>query len=172
MSTGSAQAPRVRACVGLGANLGDAVATVRDAARALAALPGISGWALSRFYRTPAWGVTDQPDFINAAAVFETDLPAMALLQTLLSIETALGRRRAPDGRDRWGPRTLDLDLLLYGDARLALPGLIVPHPHLHTRAFALVPLLDVAPDAQIPGVGAAADILAGMDRSGIEAIP
>ncbi|WP_183426100.1 2-amino-4-hydroxy-6-hydroxymethyldihydropteridine diphosphokinase [Luteimonas sp. RC10] len=172
MSARPAEAPRVRACVGLGANLGDAVATLHDAARALAALPGISGFALSRFYRTPAWGVTDQPDFINAAAAFETGLPATALLETLLSIETALGRRRAADGSDRWGPRTLDLDLLLYGDAVLALPGLTVPHPHLHARAFALVPLLDVAPDVRIPGIGAAVEVLAGMDRSGIEAIP
>ncbi|KLJ00309.1 2-amino-4-hydroxy-6-hydroxymethyldihydropteridine diphosphokinase [Luteimonas sp. FCS-9] len=163
---------RVRACVGLGANLGDAAGTLRVAARALAALPGVSAFALSRLYRTPAWGVADQPDFVNAAAAFETDLPPAALLEALLSIETAMGRRRAADGSDRWGPRTLDLDLLLYGDAVVALPGLIVPHPHLHARAFALVPLLDVAPDATIPGVGAAVEVLAGMDRGDIEAIP
>ena len=161
----------VIACVGLGANLGDATATVRAAQQALGELPDTRLVAASRLYRTPAWGKVDQPDFINAAAALETALPPRALLDRLLSVERAFGRIRAADGSDRWGPRRLDLDLLLYGDAVVDEPGLCIPHPHLHERAFALLPLVDVAPDAVIPGVGPAREALGVMATGDIEVV-
>lgn len=160
------------ACVGLGANLGDAAATVRAAQEALAGLPGTRLVAASRLYRTPAWGKTEQPDFINAAALLETSLSARALLDGLLEIERRFGRTRAADGSDRWGARTLDLDLLLFGAEVIDEPGLHVPHPHLHERAFALVPLLEVAPLAVIPGHGLACELPAAMAAGDIEALP
>jgi 2-amino-4-hydroxy-6-hydroxymethyldihydropteridine diphosphokinase len=158
------------AAVGLGANLGDAAATLRDAVAELARLPGTGLLRASRLYRTPAWGRTEQPDFINAVALVETGLPARELLDGLLAIERAFGRVRL-DG-ERWGPRTLDLDLLLFGDAVIDEPGLRVPHPHLHERAFALLPLAEIAPQLAIPGIGNVAAVAAGMAADGIEALP
>lgn len=157
----------VHACVGLGANLGHPQATLRQAAEALAALPGTRLLALSRFYRTPAWGRLDQPDFVNAAALLQTTLPPDGLLQALLRIEREAGRERGQDSR--WGPRVLDLDLLLYGGRILDLPGLRVPHPHLHERAFALVPLAEIAPAEPFPGHGTVADALARIDPGNVE---
>jgi 2-amino-4-hydroxy-6-hydroxymethyldihydropteridine diphosphokinase len=159
------------ACIGLGANLGDAAATLRAAQQALAGLPGTTLLAASGLYRSAAWGRTDQPDFINAAAMVDTTLPARELLDRLLAIERRFGRTRAADGSDRWGARTLDLDLLLYGDAVIDEPGLHVPHPHLHERAFALVPLLEIAPLAVIPGHGPAREQPAAMAGDDIEAL-
>lgn len=156
-----------RACVGLGGNLGRPEETLRRAAAALDALPGTRLVALSRLYRTRAWGRTDQPDFVNAAALLETALAPEALLAALLEIERQAGRERAAE--ERWGPRVLDLDLLLYGDARIERPGLRVPHPHLHERAFALVPLAEVAPEALVPGYGTVAALLRTLDTSGVE---
>ena len=161
----------MHACVGLGANLGDAVAAVQGALRALDALPDTRVLQASRLYLTPAWGKTDQPAFVNAAAVLETELDARALLDAMLSIERDFGRDRASDGSDRWGARTLDLDLLLYGQARIDEPGLHVPHPHLHQRAFALVPLVEIAPDIVIPGHGRASEIVAAMVTGDIQAL-
>ncbi len=158
--------PVIQVCIGLGANLGDAADTLRKAVEALDHREGITVREVSRFYRTPAWGREDQPDFINAVALLETSLTPRALLERLLAVETEFGRHR-PDG-ERWGPRTLDLDLLLYGDAVIDEPGLRVPHPHLHERAFALVPLLDVLPEAQIPGYGAARDAVSVLEMSNI----
>ena len=162
---------RVQACVGLGANLGDAVAAVQGALQALDALPDTRVVRASRLYRTPAWGKTDQPAFVNAAALLETTLDARTLLDQMLQIERDWGRDRAGDGSDRWGARTLDLDLLLYGDAAIDEPGLRVPHPHLHERAFALVPLVEIAPDIVIPGHGPAARIVAAMVTGDIHAL-
>jgi 2-amino-4-hydroxy-6-hydroxymethyldihydropteridine diphosphokinase len=161
-------ATAVPACIGLGGNLGDAPRIVAGAAHALAGLPGCRLLRTSRLYRTPAWGVTAQPDFVNAAALLETTLPPRELLDALLALERSHGRTRAADGSDRWGPRVLDLDILLYGDAVVDAPGLAVPHPRLAQRAFALVPLLEVWPDATIPGLGAARDALAALDADGI----
>ncbi|WP_334178717.1 2-amino-4-hydroxy-6-hydroxymethyldihydropteridine diphosphokinase [Pseudoxanthomonas sp.] len=158
---------QVQACVGLGANLGDAAGTLRQAIDALGSRDGVAMRGVSRFYRTPAWGREDQPDFINAVVLIETTLPASKLLAQLLAIEADFGRHRA-DG-ERWGPRTLDLDLLLYGDAVIDEPGLRVPHPHLHERAFALVPLLDVLPAARIPGYGDARDAVSVLEMSNIQ---
>lgn len=161
--------PAVTAFVGLGANLGDAAATVRAALAALAGLPRTRMVQASRLYRTPAWGRGDQPDFVNAVARLDTGLDARALLDALLAVERDFGRERA-EGQ-RWGPRTLDLDLLLYGDARIDQPGLHVPHPHLHQRAFVLVPLLELAPQLAVPGLGRAREALAALEISGIEAL-
>lgn len=149
--------------VGLGGNVGDAATILRHALVALDGLPQTRLLRASRLYATPAWGVRDQPDFINAVAAIETSLPPHALLQALLALERQSGRRRAADGSDRWGPRTLDLDILLYGDSRIDTSDLRVPHPHLHERAFALVPLTELDPDIVIPGVGRASTALAAL---------
>lgn len=157
------------ALIGLGGNLGDAAATLRQAFQALDALPHTRLLRASRLYRSRAWGRTDQPDFINAVAMIETSLDARELLDAMLAIEHEAGRERSED--ERWGPRTLDLDLLLYGDAVIDEPGLHVPHPRLHERSFALVPLVEVAPDAMIPGIGSARAMLAAMEPTDVEAL-
>lgn len=157
------------AFVGLGANLGEATRTVRDALRALDGLPGTRVLRASRLYRTRAWGVEAQPDFVNAVAMLETSLAPRALLDALLALERVHGRDRARE--TRWGPRTLDLDLLVHGDARIDAPGLRLPHPHLHERAFVLLPFAEIAPDARVPGVGRVRELAAAMAGDGIEAI-
>jgi len=157
----------VRARIGLGGNVGDSVATLRAALLDLDALPLTRLLRASKLYRTPAWGLVEQPDFVNAVALLDTTLGARELLDGLLGVERAFGRER----RERWGPRLLDLDLLLYGDAIIDEPGLHVPHPHLHERAFALLPLLEIDPEALIPGRGRARDALAALAYEGIEAV-
>ena len=159
----------VRACIGLGANLGQPALALRHAADALAALPETRLLALSRFYRTPAWGRVDQPDFINAAALVHTRLAPEVLLESLLRIEREAGRERGPESR--WGPRVLDLDLLLYGGQVIDRPGLRVPHPHLHERAFALVPLAEVAAAEPFPGHGTVGEALRAIDGTGVEPV-
>jgi len=141
-----------RAYVGLGANLGDREATIRAA---LAELPGLV--AVSELRETDPVGVVDQPAFLNGAAALETELSARELLDALLALERELGRAR----RERWGPRTIDLDLLLYGEERIDEPGLTVPHPRLHERRFALEPLADLDPELVVPGRGRVGDLLA-----------
>lgn len=143
------------------------MATLRAAIDALSRLPQTRLSRASRLYRNPAWGHTDQPDFVNAVALLETTLDPRALLAGMLAIERAFGRER----RQRWGPRILDLDLLLFGDSVVVEPGLQVPHPHLHERAFALVPLLEVDPEAIIPGLGPARDALSALACGPIEAV-
>lgn len=157
------------ACIGLGANLGDAAQTLRDAFQALAALPQTTLRARSQLYSTPAWGNQDQPAFVNAAAVLETRLPAPDLLAALLEIERRFGRVRDP--AVHWGPRALDLDVLLYGEQSIDLPQLQVPHPYLHERAFALLPLSEIAPDAIIPGHGRVRDAVMRVEACGIASI-
>lgn len=158
-----------RAFVGLGGNIGDVAEAFASAAARMDALPGTRLLRISRRYRTPAWGMVAQPDFLNAVAMLETALAPRELLDALLGIERAHGRDRAAESR--WGPRTLDLDLLLYGDVVIDEPGLSVPHPHLHERGFALKPLLEIVPDAEIPGHGLARDLPAAMAADGIEAV-
>jgi 2-amino-4-hydroxy-6-hydroxymethyldihydropteridine diphosphokinase len=143
-----------RAYVGVGANLGDREATIRAA---LAALPGVV--SVSQLRETDPVGVVDQPPFLNGAAALETDFSPRELLDALLAVERELGRER----RERWGPRTIDLDLLLYGDEAVDEPGLTVPHPRLHERRFALEPLLDLDPELSIPGRGRVSELLAGL---------
>ncbi|KQR07218.1 MULTISPECIES: 2-amino-4-hydroxy-6-hydroxymethyldihydropteridine diphosphokinase [Xanthomonas] len=157
------------AFVGLGANLGPAEASVREAIAALGALPQSALIAASRLYRTPAWGREDQPDFINAVAQLRTELAPLPLLEGLLGIEQSFGRERRAG--ERWGPRTLDLDLLLYADQVIDLPQLQVPHPHLHARGFALLPLAELAPEAIIPGHGTVRHVLQAIDVCGLEPI-
>ncbi|ROR32878.1 2-amino-4-hydroxy-6-hydroxymethyldihydropteridine diphosphokinase [Inmirania thermothiophila] len=137
--------------VALGANLGDAAATLRAAVAALAALPGTRLLACSALYRTAPVGPPGQPDYLNAAALLATGLDPEGLLDALQAIERAHGRRR--DG-SRWGPRTLDLDLLTYGGLRYRSRRLEVPHPRIAERPFVLVPLAEIAPGLEIPGVG------------------
>jgi 2-amino-4-hydroxy-6-hydroxymethyldihydropteridine diphosphokinase len=163
--------PQVDAFVGLGSNLGESVATLRAALAALDTLADTRVLRVSHFYRTPAWGVTEQPDFLNAVAMLRTRLSPSKLLGSMLGIERAAGRDRLADGSDRWGPRTLDLDLLLYGDLTVDEPGLRVPHPHLHERAFALVPLVEIAADVVIPGIGPAREALDRMETADIQAL-
>jgi len=155
----------VRAFVALGANLNDPVAQVQAGAAALDQLPDTRRIACSSLYRTAPVGRTDQPDFINAVCEIETALPAHELMRALLAIERAHDRVRDIAG----GPRTLDLDLLLYGDRVLDEPGLSVPHPRLHQRAFVLYPLQEIAPGLVIPGRGRVADLAAGCAGQGIE---
>lgn len=156
------------ACVALGSNLDAPRAQVERGFAALAELPDTTLRARSRLYRTPPWGIVEQPDFVNAVALLETRLPAAELLAALLAIEARAGRVRGV----RNGPRRLDLDLLLYGDQRIELPGLVVPHPRLHERAFVLVPLADVAPDFEVPGHGRVAALLAQVDATACRPLP
>lgn len=156
-----------RAFVGIGANLGDAVAQVRGAIGALAALAGTRLVAASSLYRTAPVGHADQPDFINAAVLLETALAPRALLAALQAIEAGAGRVRT----FKDAPRVLDLDLLLYGGAVIAEPGLAVPHPRLQGRAFALAPIVEIDPECEIPGRGRASDLLARLVGQRVERI-
>lgn len=147
--------PPVRAAIALGSNIEDPEAQVRRGFAELAALPDTRVTARSSLHRTAPVGYADQPDFINACAVVETRLAPRALLEGLLEIEKRHGRVRAIPN----GPRTLDLDIILYGGATIDEPGLRVPHPRAHERAFVLEPLLEVWPDAVIPGKGKVAEL-------------
>lgn len=153
------------AYIALGANIGDPVATVRAAVDALAGLPGLRLLQASSLYRTAPVGLQDQPDFINAVARTETDLAPHALLDALLSLEARFGRIR----QERNGPRSLDLDLLLYDGLALDTPSLTLPHPRLHLRAFVLVPLAEIAPDLAIPGRGTVAAWLPAVANQAIQ---
>ena len=152
------------AYVALGANLGDPTAAVLAAFAALANLPESRVARCSSLYRTAPVGILSQPDFVNAVALLETTLAPEALLDALLDIEARFGRIR----RERNGPRTLDLDLLLYDDIELDLPRLTLPHPRLHLRAFVLLPLAEVAPELAIPRRGSVAAWLPAVANQGI----
>ena len=155
----------MRAYVALGSNLGDPVAQLRTGARALGELPGSRLVRGSSLYRSAPVGLADQPDFINAVCEIDTSLMARDLIQALLAIETANGRVRSVPG----GPRTLDLDLLLYGELVCQETGLTLPHPRLHERAFVLYPLAEIAPGLGIPGHGRVEALLAGCAGQTIE---
>ncbi len=144
---------RVRCYIGLGSNLGDSRANIEAALRHLAGAPEISMIAVAPFYRTAPVGYTDQAYFINTVAEINTSLSPRQLLQRLQAIENMLGRVRTV----RWGPRTVDLDLLLYGSAVIDEPDLQVPHPRMHRRAFVMVPLADLHPDLVVAGEKASA---------------
>lgn len=158
------------AWIGLGGNLGDAAATLRAAIAALGELPDTSLAGASLLYSTPAWGNLQQPPFVNAVAALHTTLPPLPLLQALLGLELQFGRVRDP--AVHWGPRALDLDLLLYDAQEIELPGLSVPHPYLHERAFVLVPMAElaarIAPQLAIPGHGRVQDAVVRVDACGI----
>jgi len=148
------------AFVGLGSNLGEPLARIEQALQHLAAIDGVRLKCVSSCYRTPAWGVREQPEFTNAVAAVEFSGGLLDLMLDLMRVERGMGRNR----HSRWAARLIDLDILLCGSVCITSPDLIVPHPWLSVRAFALVPLLEVAPDAHIPGVGSAAAALSGLD--------
>jgi 2-amino-4-hydroxy-6-hydroxymethyldihydropteridine diphosphokinase len=153
----------MRAYIGIGANLGDRAQTISRALARLAEQDGIEVVAVSTLRETDPVGFLEQPRFLNGAAAVETELTPRELLQRLLAVELALGRTR--DGA-RFGPRAIDLDLLVYGDHRVDEPGLTVPHPRLADRLFALEPLAELDPALQIPGRGRVSDLLRGLQSS------
>lgn len=159
-----------RAYVGLGANIGEPRAQIAAAVAALDRIETTRLLRVSSLYRSRPVGYAEQPDFLNAVAAIETTLEARALLGALLGIERGLGRSRQA-GAIRNGPRTIDLDLLLYGDASLAEVDLIVPHPRMHERAFVLCPLAEIAPEVLIPGIGRASEVAAWCDWSTLERV-
>ena len=154
-----------RAFIGLGANLGAPEAQVRAAIASLGDMPRTRLVRSSSLYRTAPVGSVAQPDFINAVAEIETDLAPRELLAALQGIEMRAGRER-PFAN---APRTLDLDVLLYDDRVIREPGLAIPHPRMHERAFVLAPLAEIAPAIEVPGHGRAADLLAGLDNQRVE---
>jgi len=153
----------VTAFIGIGANLGDARGNVLDAVERLRRLPGATLEAVSSLYRTAPIDSSGD-DYINAVARLSTSLPAQQLLEALFGIEQAHGRERPYFN----APRTLDLDLLLYGDEQIATPTLVVPHPRMHQRAFVLMPLLELAPAVVLPGLGRAGDFAPSVSDQGI----
>lgn len=153
----------VRAFIGLGGNLGDPVEQMLAALTDLDRLPDIHLIRVSGFYRTPPWGKTDQADFVNAVAELETTMPARQLLDALLQIEARAGRVRADE---RWGPRLIDLDLLVYGDTSIDEENLHVPHPRMAERAFVIVPLAELEPTLWLPGHGLLSNLLEKTDAS------
>jgi 2-amino-4-hydroxy-6-hydroxymethyldihydropteridine diphosphokinase len=147
----------VRAALGLGSNMGDSRANLDRALAELSATPGIEVLARSADYRTPPWGPVPQDDFRNTCAVIETMLSPRALLDRCLEVEQQIGRVRDV----RWGPRLIDIDVLLYGTARVEEDGLSIPHPRMGERAFVLVPLADIWPDAPLGDGRTVAEALA-----------
>jgi 2-amino-4-hydroxy-6-hydroxymethyldihydropteridine diphosphokinase len=145
------------AYVGLGSNLGDRESLIRQAAELIGAR------RLSSLIETEPWGYTEQPKFLNAVAEVETPLDARGFLDHLLDVERRLGRERVGP---QWGPRTIDLDLLLYDDEEIDEPGLVVPHPRLAERRFVLEPLAELVPSRKIPGSGTVQAVLAGLQSS------
>jgi 2-amino-4-hydroxy-6-hydroxymethyldihydropteridine diphosphokinase len=147
----------MKAYIGLGANLGDREESIRAAAELIGAS------RISTIRETEPWGYENQPRFLNAVAELVTDLRPRELLEQLLDVERELGRVRMGP---RFGPRTIDLDLLVYGELELDEPGLTVPHPRLHERLFVLVPLAELAPDLDVPGKGLVSELLAGVQSA------
>lgn len=155
---------RVRAFVALGANIGEPVKHLRAAVQDLSTLPDTGVVARSSLYRSAPVGLLNQPDFINAVVAVDTSLAPLDLLRALLAIEARHGRVRSVPN----APRTLDLDLLLHGDSRLESAELTLPHPRMHQRAFVLLPLLEIAPDMVLPGLGGARNYLSAVTGQAI----
>jgi 2-amino-4-hydroxy-6-hydroxymethyldihydropteridine diphosphokinase len=160
--------PETRVVLALGSNLGDRLANLQGGVDALCAEPGLDDVSVSPVYETDPVGGPAQPDYLNAVLVAQTSLPAHAVLDRGLAAENAIGRVRG----ERWGPRTLDVDVIVYGDRASADPELTLPHPRAHERAFVLAPWLDVDPRAVIPGRGRVADLLAALGTDGIRPLP
>ena len=154
----------MRAFVGLGANLGDRETTIARAVELLSEAEGVEIVAVSSLRETEPWGPVEQPPYLNGAVELETELMPRTLLDVLLAVERSLGRDRSGE---RWGPRTIDLDLLLYDGVEVDEPGLTVPHPRLHERLFALEPLAELAPGVVVPGRGNVAELLAAVQGRG-----
>lgn len=153
-----------KAYIGLGSNMGDKRASILAALELLGKTPGIALLRTAPLYRTAPVGYTEQEWFVNTVAEIDTTLSPRELLAACLEIERRLGRVRSM----RWGPRVIDLDLLLYGELVVDEPDLVVPHPRMHERAFVLVPLADLAPDLAVPGRGKVKDLLGSLDTSGV----
>lgn len=162
--SGRNSAAPVRAFLGLGGNIGNPAQAMGEALRRIDAAPENEIIAVSRLYRTPPWGKLDQPDFLNAACLLSTRLVPAELLALCLRVERSLRRVR----KERWGPRAIDIDLLLYGDRHVAGEGLEVPHPRMLERAFVLRPLAEIAPGLHIAGAPVEKH-LAALDQAGIE---
>ncbi len=143
--------------IGLGSNLANPVEQIQAARIAITQLADVQELAFSDLYRSSPMGPQDQPDYVNAVMAVKTDLPPIDLLRCLQRIENNQGRVRKSE---RWGARTLDLDILIYGDQLIELPDLIVPHVGIAERAFVLYPLYQIAPQLQVPGKGSVADLL------------
>jgi 2-amino-4-hydroxy-6-hydroxymethyldihydropteridine diphosphokinase len=157
----------VPAYIGVGSNLGDSRARVLAACEALGTLPRTRLVARSRLYRTRPFGPVQQGDFVNAVAGLLTQLTTTELLAGIRELETAAGRVRA----ERWGPRTLDLDILVHGTGRIETPELTVPHPGIPQRGFVLAPLADIAPTLEVPGMGRVEVLLRALADDGIEEV-
>jgi 2-amino-4-hydroxy-6-hydroxymethyldihydropteridine diphosphokinase len=157
------------ALVAFGGNVGDVRATLAAAIARFCDGEAVRLTARSSDYRTPPWGIEAQPPFVNLCIAVDTKLAPLALLQRGLAVERAFGRDRGSE--QRWGPRTLDIDILVYGDLTLDTPELVLPHPRLLERAFVLVPLWDIRPDLVVNGVPIA-QALAALDAAGIERLP
>jgi 2-amino-4-hydroxy-6-hydroxymethyldihydropteridine diphosphokinase len=156
------------AWLGLGANLQEPVQQLKQALKRIQAVEGVEVLRASSFYRTPPWGEENQDDFINAVAQVETRLDALALLREMQAIELAMGRTRKGC---RWGPRLIDIDLLLYGDEQLQTEELHLPHPRMHERAFVLVPMAELEPGLEVPGHGGIGSLLQQLDCSNIRIV-
>lgn len=152
--------------LGLGSNLQNPERQLAEARQAIIGLAGVEELACSGLYRSPPMGPKDQPDYVNAVMAIVTVLPPLELLRCLQRIEAAQGRVR---NGQRWGPRTLDLDLLIYGDERIAEADLTVPHPGMSERAFVLYPLYEIAPDLVVPGKGALSDLIERCPLNGLQ---
>ncbi|MDQ1727379.1 MAG: 2-amino-4-hydroxy-6-hydroxymethyldihydropteridine diphosphokinase [Frankiaceae bacterium] len=157
-----------RAVVAAGSNLGDRAATLARGLQLLSVHPQVSVVAVSPVYETDPVGGPAQDDFLNLVALVDTDVPARTFLGLLHVIEAACDRERG----ERWGPRTLDLDLIAYDALVSAEPGLLLPHPRAHERAFVLRPWADLAPEARLPGRGTVRDLLAGLGEHGVRQRP
>ncbi|MFZ3154266.1 2-amino-4-hydroxy-6-hydroxymethyldihydropteridine diphosphokinase [Pseudomonas sp.] len=157
-----------RVYIGLGSNLAAPLEQLRSALAALAALPHTRLSAQSSFYASDPLGPADQPRYVNAVAALDTELSPLALLDALQTIELEQGRTRKAE---RWGPRTLDLDILLFGQRQLDEPRLTVPHYHMHARAFVLYPLAEIAPQLRLPDGRALGELLAACPFEGLERI-
>ncbi|MEU0334921.1 2-amino-4-hydroxy-6-hydroxymethyldihydropteridine diphosphokinase [Streptomyces sp. NPDC006193] len=156
-----------RAVVSIGSNLGNRLETLQGAVDALEDTPGVRVKAVSPVYETEPWGVApgSQPSYFNAVVVLRTTLPPASLLERAHAVEEAFHRVRD----ERWGPRTLDVDIVAYADLTSDDPQLTLPHPRAHERAFVLAPWHDVDPQAQLPGRGPVADLLAAVTREGVD---
>jgi 2-amino-4-hydroxy-6-hydroxymethyldihydropteridine diphosphokinase len=153
----------MRAYIGVGANLGNRAETIRRAVELLGDRDDVEIVSVSALRETEPVGFTEQPKFLNGAVAVETELDPCRLLEALLSVERSLGRSRS--GR-RFGPRTIDLDLLLYDDEQISEPGLVVPHPRLAERRFALEPLAELDAELVVPGRGRVTDLLRGLQSA------
>lgn len=154
--------PLRRAVLALGSNLGDRLGLLQQGVTAIGALPDLMSVAVSPVYESVAWGMAQQPDFLNLVLLAETTLKPNELLKATQAIEDGLGRVRSQP----WGPRTLDIDVIALGRLVRTTPELTLPHPHAHERAFVVLPWLDVEPDAKLPGLGPVAGLVAGLDNT------